>query len=141
MQNTLPSVEGLTPLILWCTFIGVVGIGELIVLYGKVVEVFQKHRKNREDAKAKEDGTIQGQLDKISKRLDSIDDYIKESDRRFDRDNQRLNALEEQNRDIRTGIKAIARASLAHLQHDITGNHVEALKEAESMITDYLTDR
>lgn len=141
MQNTLPSVEGLTPLILWYTFIGVVGIGGLIVLYGKVVEVFQKHRKNREDAKAKEDGTIQGQLDKISKRLDSIDDYIKESDRRFDRDNQRLNALEEQNRDIRTGIKAIARASLAHLQHDITGNHVEALKEAESMITDYLTDR
>lgn len=141
MQNTLPSVEGLTPLILWYTFIGVVGIGGLIVLYGKVVEVFQKHRKNREDAKAKEDGTIQGQLDKISKRLDSIDDYIKESDRRFDRDNQRLNALEEQNKDIRTGIKAIARASLAHLQHDITGNHVEALKEAESMITDYLTDR
>lgn len=141
MQNTLPSVEGLTPLIIWYTFIGVVGIGGLIVLYGKVVEVFQKHRKNREDAKAKEDGTIQGQLDKISKRLDSIDDYIKESDRRFDRDNQRLNALEEQNRDIRTGIKAIARASLAHLQHDITGNHVEALKEAESMITDYLTDR
>lgn len=141
MQNTLPSVEGLTPLILWYTFIGVVGIGGLIVLYGKVVEVFQKHRKNREDAKAKEDGTIQGQLDRISKRLDSIDDYIKESDRRFDRDNQRLNALEEQNRDIRTGIKAIARASLAHLQHDITGNHVEALKEAESMITDYLTDR
>lgn len=141
MQNTLPSVEGLTPLILWYTFIGVVGIGGLIVLYGKVVEVFQKHKKNREDAKAKEDGTIQGQLDKISKRLDSIDDYIKESDRRFDRDNQRLNALEEQNRDIRTGIKAIARASLAHLQHDITGNHVEALKEAESMITDYLTDR
>lgn len=141
MQNTLPSVEGLTPLILWYTFIGVVGIGGLIVLYGKVVEVFQKHKKNREDAKAKEDGTIQGQLDKISKRLDSIDDYIKESDRRFDRDNQRLNALEEQNKDIRTGIKAIARASLAHLQHDITGNHVEALKEAESMITDYLTDR
>lgn len=141
MQNTLPSVEGLTPLILWYTFAGIVAIGGLIVLYGKVVEVFQKHRKNREDAKAKEDGTIQGQLDKISKRLDSIDDYIKESDRRFDRDNQRLNALEEQNKDIRTGIKAIARASLAHLQHDITGNHVEALKEAESMITDYLTDR
>lgn len=141
MQNTLPAVEGLTPFILWYTFAGIVAIGGLIVLYGKVVEVFQKHKKNREDAKAKEDGTIQGQLDKISKRLDSIDDYIKESDRRFDRDNQRLNALEEQNKDIRTGIKAIARASLAHLQHDITGNHVEALKEAESMITDYLTDR
>ena len=62
MQNALPAVEGLTPFILWYTFAGIVAIGGLIVLYGKVVEVFQKHRKNREDAKAKEDGTIQGQL-------------------------------------------------------------------------------
>lgn len=140
-MQTLPTIEGLSPAIIWYTFVGLVGFGALIVLYGKVRTVFKDLKKDKEDERAKEDGTIQGQLDKISKRLDSIDDYIKESDRRFDRDNQRLNALEEQNKDIRTGIKAIARASLAHLQHDITGNHVEALKEAESMITDYLTDR
>lgn len=141
MQTTLPSVEGLTPMILWYTFVGIVGMGGLIVLYGKVVEVFQKHRKSKEDAKAKEDGTIQGQLDKISKRLDSIDDFMKETNQRFDRDNRRLNALEAQSDDINKGIRALARASLAHLQHDITGNHVDKLKEAEGMITDYLTDR
>lgn len=138
MQN-LPAVEGLTPMILWYTFVGVVGIGGLIVLYGKVVEVFQKHRKNKEDAKAKEDGTIKGQLDKINKRLDTIDDYIRESDKKFDRDNRRLNSLEANVAHIEKGINALARAELAHIQHDLTGNHTDNLGRAETEITNYLT--
>lgn len=139
MQNALPTVEGLTPLILWYTFVGVVGIGGLIVLYGKVVEVFQKHRKNKEDAKAKEDGTIQGQLKEINKRLDTIDDYIRESDKKFDRDNRRLNSLESNVAHIENGINALARAELAHIQHDMTGNHTDNLGQAEKEITNYLT--
>ena len=141
MQNALPTVEGLTPLILWYTFAGVVGIGGLIVLYGKVVEVFQKHRKNREDAKAKEDGTIQGQLKEINKRLDTIDDYIRESDKKFDRDNRRLNSLESNVAHIEKGINALARAELAHIQHDMTGNHTDNLGQAEKEITNYLTKK
>lgn len=141
MQNALPAVEGLTPVILWYTFIGIVGIGGLIVLYGKVVEVFQKHRKNREDAKAKEDGTIQGQLKEINKRLDTIDDYIRESDRKFDRDNRRLNSLETNVAHIEKGINALARAELAHIQHDMTGNHTDNLGQAEKEITNYLTKK
>lgn len=138
MQN-LPAVEGLTPYVLWYTFIGIVGICGLIVLYGKVVEVFKSRKKDKEDAKAKEDGTIRGQLDKISKRLDAIDDYIKESDKKFDRDNRRLNALEGNVRHIEKGINALARAELAHIQHDLTGNHTDNLGRAETEITNYLT--
>lgn len=141
MQSALPTVEGLTPVILWYTFVGVVGIGGLIVLYGKVVEVFQKHRKNREDAKAKEDGTIQGQLKEINRRLDTIDDYIRESDKKFDRDNRRLNSLEANVAHIEKGINALARAELAHIQHDITGNHTDNLGQAEKEITNYLTKK
>lgn len=141
MQNALPTVEGLTPLILWYTFVGVVGIGGLIVLYGKVVEVFQKHKKNKDDAKAKEDGTIQGQLKEINKRLDTIDDYIRESDKKFDRDNRRLNSLESNVAHIEKGINALARAELAHIQHDMTGNHTDNLGQAEKEITNYLTKK
>lgn len=141
MQSALPTVEGLTPLILWYTFVGVVGIGALIVLYGKVVEVFQKHKKNKDDARAKEDGTIQGQLKEINKRLDTIDDYIRESDKKFDRDNRRLNRLESNMAHIEKGINALARAELAHIQHDMTGNHTDNLDQAEKEITNYLTKK
>ena len=135
---TIPTIEGLTPLILWYTLAGLVGIGALIILGDKVLEVFKKHR---EDEKAKEDGTIQGQLDKINKRLDTIDDYIRESDKKFDRDNRRLNSLEANVAHIERGINALARAELAHLQHDITGNHTDNLGQAEREITNYLTKK
>ena len=138
-MQQIPTVEGLSPLILWYTLIGLVGIGGLIVLYGKVSDVFRSHRKRKEDDEAKKDGTIQGQLDKISKRLDSIDEYIKESDRKFDRDNRRLNSLEGNVAHIERGINALARAELAHIQHDLTGNHTDNLGRAETEITDYLT--
>lgn len=141
MQSNLPSVEGLSPIILWYTLVGLVGIGGLIVLYGKVVDVFQKHRKRKDDEEAKKDGTIQGQLDKINKRLDVIDEYIKDSDKKFDRDNRRLNTLEGQVSHIERGINALARAELAHIQHDLTGNHTDNLGKAETEITDYLTKK
>lgn len=139
MQMTeLPSIEGLTPVILWYTIVGLVGIGALIVLGDKVAKVFRDHKERKQNRDAERDGTIQGQLDRLSK---TITEYIQESNARFDRDNRRINALEKQAEDTNRGIKALARASLAHLQHDISGNHVERLKEAESMITDYLTER
>lgn len=139
MQMTeLPSIEGITPVILWYTIVGLVGIGALIVLGDKVAKVFRDHKERKQNRDAERDGTIQGQLDRLSK---TITEYIQESNARFDRDNRRINALEKQAEDTNRGIKALARASLAHLQHDISGNHVERLKEAESMITDYLTER
>ena len=141
MQQTLPTVENLTPFTLWYTFVGAVGIAGLIILWDKVMDVFRKHRKSKEDAKAKEDGTIQGQLDKINKRLDTIDDYIRESDKKFDRDNRRLNSLETNVAHIEKGINALARAELAHIQHDLTGNHTNNLAKAETEITNYLTSK
>lgn len=140
-MQTLPTVEGLSPVILWYTLVGLVGLGGLVVLGDKVMDVFRKHKQKKEDMKAKEDGTIQGQLDKISKRLDTIDEYIKESDRKFDRDNRRLNVLEGNVRHIEAGINALARAELAHIQHDLTGNHSDNLGKAETEIMNYLTQR
>ena len=134
----MPAVEGITPAILWYTMVGLVGIGALIVLGDKVAKVFRDYKERKQNRDSERDGTIQGQLDRLS---DTITKYIKESDAKFDRDNRRINALEKQAADTNKGIKALARASLAHLQHDITGNHVESLKSAEKTITDYLTEK
>lgn len=140
-MQTLPKIEGATPEVFWITFFGIVVIGTLYVLYGKVRETWRKEKAAKENSQAEKDGTIQGQLDKINRRLDSIDDYIRESDRKFDRDNRRLNKLESETEHISRGINALARAELAHIQHDITGNHTDNLGRAEREITDYLTKR
>lgn len=141
MEQALPAIEGLTPGILWTTLFGLVCIGGIIVLGDKVAEVFRKRNKRKADQRAEDDGTIQGQLDKISKRLDAIDEYIKESDTKFARDNRRLNSLEKNVDHIEKGINALARAELAHIQHDLTGNHTDNLGKAEREITNYLTKK
>jgi len=140
-MQQLPTIEGLTPTIVWYTLVGIVGVMALIVLYGKVESFFIERKARKSNEKAKEDGTIQGQLDKINRKLDSIDDFIRETNTRFDRDNRRLNVLETDTDRIAKGINALARAELAHLQHDITGNHTDNLGLAEREITDYLTQK
>lgn len=139
VPNNLPAVEGLTPEILWWTFVGLVALGTLYVLYGKVRKTWRDEKEAKEDRTAKKDGTIQGQLREINERLNTIDEYIRESDRRFERDNRRLNTLETDTESIARGINALARAELAHIQHDLTGNHNDNLGLAEKEITDYLT--
>ena len=42
MPTELPAVEGLTPVILWYTLMGLVGIGAIVVLVDKVADVFRK---------------------------------------------------------------------------------------------------
>lgn len=126
---------------IWSTIIGLVAIGMLIVLADKVMDVFRKRKKRKEEEAAASDTTIQGQLREINKRLAKIDEYITESDRKFERDNRRLNTLEKDMEKMGSGINAIARASLAHIEHDLTGNHTDNLTKARTEITDYLTDR
>ncbi len=140
-MQTLPAIEGLTPTVLWITLFGAVCIGSLIVLGDKVAEVFRKRRERKSNQDARRDGTIQGQLDQISLKLDSIDEFMKETNRRFERDKRRLDALEGQSDSIQNGLYVLCRSSLAHLNHDITGNHVEALKAARDEITEYLTPK
>lgn len=138
-MQTLPAIEGLTPSILWITLFGLVCIGSLVILGDKVMDVFRKRKQRKADQAASKDGTIQGQLDKISKKLDDIDEFMKETNRRFDRDKRRIDSLEEQNSRVQEGINVLCRSQLAHLNNAISGNHVDGLKETRAEIVRYLT--
>ena len=138
MQN-LPTVEGLTPVILWYTLVGIAGLGALVVLVDKVAEVFRRQRQRRETAQSREEGSFRSEVSGVCRRLDALEDQARESDRKLDRDNWRLNVLEIGVTDIERGINALARAELAHIQHDLTGNHSDNLGRAEKEITNYLT--
>ena len=140
-MSNLPSLEGLTPTVLWITLFGLICLGSLVILSDKVAEVFRKRRKRIAERAASQDTGVYDALREINRKLSGIDGFIQESDRRFDRDNRRLYELESKYEDINNGIKALCRSSLAHLNHDITGNHVDTLKDALNEINEYLTDR
>ena len=137
----MQPIEGITLEALWTTIGTLVALGGVIVLWDKVRDVFRKHKKQKEEEAAANDITINTRLDKISTKLDQIDVFIRDTNERFDRDNRRLNALEKQAEDTHKGIGALCRSSLAHLNHDLTGNGVETLKKAQEEINEYLTGR
>lgn len=111
------------------------------MLWDKVREVFKKRRQEKEEEAAANDVGLNEQLERISKKLDGIDGFIRETNERFARDNRRLNALEKQAEDTHDGIAALCRSSLAHINHDLTGNGVETLRKAQEEINEYLTGR
>ena len=137
----MPPIEGITLESLWTTIGTQIAIGGIIVLWDKVREVFKKRRQEKEEEAAANDVGLNEQLEQISKKLDGIDGFIRETNERFARDNRRLNALEKQAEDTHDGIAALCRSSLAHINHDLTGNGVETLRKAQEEINEYLTGR
>ena len=63
-----------------------------------------------------------------------LEDEFKSVDEKLDKDNKRLNELEESN-------KVICRGILALLSHEINGNSNDKLIASQREITDYLIDR
>ena len=137
----MQPIEGITLEALWTTLATLVAMGGIIVLWDKVKDVFRKRKKEKAEEAAASDVTLNDRLDKISVTLDNLDEFVRETNERFDRDNRRLNALEKQAEDTHKGIGALCRSSLAHINHDLTGNGVETLKKAQEEINEYLTGR
>lgn len=69
-------------------------------------------------------------VDKIRK----ASEYKREVKTMLDRDKRRIDGLEE-------GNKAICRGVLALLSHEINGNSVDKLKDAQTGLTEYLIER
>lgn len=141
MQN----VEGITPEILWYTLIGVVGIGSLIVLIDKVIDVFRKQRERKRQAQQPEDALAENISKKV---LEKLEPRFKEIDRKLAADKSRIDEYgiaigkhRDQLSEIEEGNKVLCRGILALLSHEINGNSDDKLRASQVEITNYLIDR
>lgn len=64
----------------------------------------------------------------------TLNQWMASTDRKLENDKKRIDSLEE-------GNKALCRGMLALLNHEITGNSIEKLKEAQTGINNYLIER
>ena len=69
--------------------------------------------------------------DQQNDRLNALEDWRKEVDRKLDRDNDRL-------RDIDSGNRVTQRALLALLDHGIDGNNIKQMQDAKEALQDHL---
>lgn len=69
--------------------------------------------------------------DMQNERLDALEEWRKEVDRKLIRDNDRL-------RDMDTGNRVTQRALLALLDHGIDGNNIKQMQDAKEALQDHL---
>ena len=69
--------------------------------------------------------------DQQNDRLNALEEWRKDVDRKLDRDNDRL-------RDIDSGNRVTQRALLALLDHGIDGNNIKQMQDAKEALQDHL---
>ena len=144
-MQTLPTIEGMTPSVLWITLFGLVCIGTLIVLGDKVLDVFRrKHERDRlkKEPEDKLAETISAKvIAKMEPRFAEIDQKLATDKSRLDEHTRLLGTHQDKLTDIDRGNKVLCRGILALLSHEINGNSNDKLKESQQEITNYLINK
>ncbi len=132
-MQTIP-IEGVTPSALWnaiYVFLAVLGV---VIVLDKVNDIVAKHKKRKRDLLQEQQAPVEnldGRLQKIEKRLDSIDEKLSS-------DKRRLEALERQQDDADAGFRALCKATLAMLNHELHNGNTDEMEAAQKILTDYL---
>ena len=141
----MQPIEGITPEMLWTFLVVLAGLGALIVLGDKVMDVWRKHKARKEIQEGPE-----GKLaDEISKKvMEKLEPRFAEIDRKLANDKALLDAHTRELADYdkrfsrqEEGLRTICRSDLALLAHEINGNSVDKLKEALEGIKTYLIEK
>lgn len=113
-------MENLTP---GTILAAVLAAASAVVLLANAVEKIVKAVKAAKAPNAHQD-----------ERLDALEEWKGEVDRKLKRDNERLSSMEDGNR-------ATQRALLALLAHGIDGNNIKQMQDAKETLENYLINR
>lgn len=113
-------MEGITPGTIWTT---VLAVASAVVLLSNAVEKIVKAVKASKAPNAQQ-----------NERLDALEEWKREVDRKLNSDNDRL-------QDIDNGNRVTQRALLALLDHGIDGNNIEQMQHAKEELQEHLINR
>lgn len=155
MQNTaqaLPSIEGLTPIILWYTLIGLVGLAALFILYDKVRTILRNRRKEKQDEQqlsgqditeriaSKVEEKLEPRFAEINTKFEEIDGKLSTDKANIDLHTRQLNAYESRVDKLEKGNNALIHGVFALLGHSIDGNGIDKLKKSYGGMKNFLMD-
>jgi peptidoglycan hydrolase CwlO-like protein len=119
---------GLTPAEVWQLILVI--CGAIITVSGAISVIINLANK------AKEPNKMQDQRIKaLEEKVDEITGRLKEGDKHFDSDNERMDALEQSMKETNQVIIESLQALTAHA---IDGNNTQELREAKKRLDDYL---
>lgn len=139
----MPTVEGLTPTILWYTLIGIVGIFSVYLIFHKVVESIRSDIERKKQKAAEHEPTL---ADAISKKVtDSLEPRFKKIEENLGKDKNRLDLhetmitnIQNAQADMHNGLSVLCSAMIVVLNSN--GKSPEIISAIDALNT-YLAKR
>ncbi len=127
MNETITISMNQLATVILAVFAAIVTIGKGLEYIKELITALKKPETEQND-RLKE---IENRVEKVENRLDEDHDLYM---RYFEHDKTRLNS-------VRTGMNVLIKAMLATISHALNDNDIDALKDAQSSIQEYLTER
>lgn len=141
----MQPIEGITPETLWTFLVVLVGLGALVVLGDKVIDVWRRHKARKELNEGPEghlaEEISKKVMEKLEPRFQEIDRKLANDKALLDDHTRRLSTYESKFTQQEEGQRAICRGVLALLSHEINGNSTDKLHEALEGIKNYLIEK
>lgn len=142
----MPTVEGLTPNMLWTTLYGILALCLLFMVVYKVYEAIHTLLERRRQAKESEkpdfaEAVSQRVIEKLEPRFKEIEDNLAKDKSRLDNHDLLMSGVQTAQKETRDGLIAICKYLMAIAQYGNIGGNSKELKDATAEMTQYLATK
>lgn len=146
------KIEGISPDMLWTFLVVLVGLATLFLLGYKVIEVFRKEKKHKQEQQqlagqditdriaSKVEEKLEPKFTEINSKFAEIDEKLSTDKANIDSHARQLNAYEDRVDKLERGNNALIHGVFALLGHQIDGNGIDKLRKSYSGMKNYLMD-
>lgn len=142
----MPTVEGLTPSVLWTTIYGIIGICLLFMIVYKVYEaihtIMERRKKQKESEKPDfAEAVSQKVIDKLEPRFEEIEHNLAQDKSRLDNHELLISGIQASQQETHDGLVAICKYLMAMAQYGNVGGNSNEMKKATAEMTQYLATK
>lgn len=141
----MPTVEALSPQMIWNTLYGIIAIGLIFLIVYKIYDAIyaiQKRRRERIESARPDfaEKVSQKVIDKLEPRFQEIETNLNRDKKRLENHEALLTSMKKGNEEIHDGLTAICKFMLVISTYGNLGNH-ERVKEASTDLQKFLAER
>ena len=141
---TMQPIEGITPDMLWTALIVLVGLGGLIVLGDKVMDVWRNYKKRKEvnaPGNKLADEISQKVFSKLEPRFTDIDRKFANDKQLLETHTRHIGEINKRVDGLEKGQKAQCHGILALLNHELHNGNSDEMEEAKKGMDNYLIEK
>ncbi len=145
LQGTnLPTIEGLTPSILWITLAGIVGILGVALIIFKVIEFTWKVKDRRVNHTKESDTDLtediaQKVMEKMEPKFEEINKKLKADKDRLDNHEETIKSFRTSQKILTDGMSVTCDALMAILDHELHNGNSDQMQKARDDLHKYTT--